>query len=83
MTHNIYVPKLKVKVTIWGQSSKYVSAITQRSNKASFIELYRSQSQSEVEGQVISSHYQNITEASLIKIHEKVNNNEIVCHNQN
>ena len=32
----------------------------------------------EVEGQVISS-----TEASLIRLHEKVNNNEMVCHNQN
>ena len=36
-----YVPKLKVKVTIWDQSSKYVSAITQKSNKANFIQLHR------------------------------------------
>ena len=31
----------KVKVTIWGQSSKYVSAITQKSTKANFIKLHR------------------------------------------
>ena len=37
----IYVPKLKVKVTIWGQSSKYVSAITQNNTKANFIKLHR------------------------------------------
>ena len=36
-----YVPKLKVKVTIWGQSSKYVLAITQKSTKANFIKLHR------------------------------------------
>ena len=31
----------KVKVTIWGQSLKYVSAITQKSTKANFIKLHR------------------------------------------
>ena len=40
VTHYIYVPKLKVKVTIWGQSSKYVSAITQKSTKANFVKLH-------------------------------------------
>ena len=37
----IYAPKLKVKVTIWDQSSKYVSAITQKSAKANFIKRHR------------------------------------------
>ena len=40
-THYIYVPKLKVKVTIWGQGSKYISAITQKSTKANFVKLHR------------------------------------------
>ena len=41
VTHYIYVPKLKVKVTNWGKSSKYVSAITQKSAKANLIKLHR------------------------------------------
>ena len=41
VTHYIDVPKLKVKVTIWGQSSKYVSAVTQKNTKANFIKLHR------------------------------------------
>ena len=41
----------------------------------------RSRSQPEVGGQVIYFHYlKKTTEASLFKLHEKVNNNEIVCH---
>ena len=40
-THNIYVIKLKVKVTNWGQRSKYVSASVQKSIKANFIRLHR------------------------------------------
>ena len=36
-----------------------------------------------VEGQVISLHSKKTTEASLIRLHEKLNNNEVICHNQN
>ena len=36
-----------------------------------------------LEGRVISLHYLKTTEASLIRLHEKVNNNEMICHNQN
>ena len=32
-THNIFVPKLKVKVKIWSKISKYVSAITHKVSK--------------------------------------------------
>ena len=28
-------------------------------------------------------HYLKTTEASLIRLHERVNNNEVICHNQN
>ena len=41
VTHYIHVPKLKVKVIIWGQSSKYGSAITKKTSKANFIKLHR------------------------------------------
>ena len=41
VTHNIYMPNLKVRVTIWVQRSKYVSAITQKSTTANFIKLHR------------------------------------------
>ena len=41
VTHYIYAPKLKAKITIWGQSSNYLSAITQKSTKANFIKPYR------------------------------------------
>ena len=68
-----------------------MSAITEKSTKANYIKLHRktrhhqryAMHQSEVEGQVISLHYLKTTEASLIRLHEKVNNNEMVCHNQN
>ena len=88
--NNNYVPSLKVKVTIYGQSSKYVSTITQKSTKANFIKLHRKTRHHKRYAmhhsqrlKVISLHYQNTTEASLIRLHEKVNNNEVICHNQN
>ena len=30
-----------------------------------------------------SLHHLKTTEASLIRLHERVNNNEVICHNQN
>ena len=41
VTHNIYIPKLSVKVTVWGQMSNYVFAITLKSDKANFININR------------------------------------------
>ena len=40
-TNNIYVPKLKFKVTVCGQRSNYVLAVTQKSTKTNFIKLHR------------------------------------------
>ena len=39
--HNIYGPKLKVKVRIWDQRPNYLSAITLKSTKAIFIHIPR------------------------------------------
>ena len=35
------------------------------------------------EGQVFSLHYLKTTQLSIIRLHEKVNNYEMICHNQN
>ena len=79
-----------MKVTVCGQSSIYVSAITQKSTKANFIKLHGKMRHHERYAmhhsqrlKVISLHYQKTTEASLIRLYEKVNNNEMICHNQN
>ena len=29
------------------------------------------------------SHYYKTVEANLIRLHEKLNNNDVICHNQN
>ena len=75
-----------------GQSSKYVSAITQKSTKANFIKFHRKTRHHE---KYVMHHSQRLkvksffcitkktTEASLIRLHEKVNNNKMICHNQN
>ena len=87
-----YAPRLKVKVTIWGHSSKDVSATTQKSTKANFIKLHRKTRHHE---RYAMHHSQRLkvksflcitkktSEASLIRLHERVNNNEVICHNQN
>ena len=41
VTHNIYVPKLKVNVTIWDQRSNYIHAITLKSTKVNVINIPR------------------------------------------
>ena len=32
---------------------------------------------------LLPMHYQKTIEASLMRLHDKVNNNETICHNQN
>ena len=39
--HNIYVPELKVKVTIWGQRSKYASVTAQKITEAKFNKIHK------------------------------------------
>ena len=35
-----YIPKVNLKVTIWGQRSNYIAAITLKSTKANFINIH-------------------------------------------
>ena len=89
VAHYINVPKLKVKVTSWGQSSKYVSAVTHKSTKANFIKLHRKTRHHERYAMHYSQRLKiksflcitKTSEASLIRLYEKVNNYEMICHN--
>ena len=94
VTHYIHTPKIKVKVIIGGQRLKNVSAITLKVTKANYIKLHRKTRHHE---RYAMRHSQRLkiksflcitkrlltTKASLIRHHEKVNNNEMMCHNQN